>query len=668
MKHLAIIRFWYEGNALSPVEAGKEAFKKREWVSGPEAGAFYRNTNVEVAAVEDFLLNHPDVEAHYVFCTAAYPAGPMETGLFREILGRIEDGLKDRPWHGIYLSLHGSAVTLDEPNPETLLLRRVRGLVGTKVPVAASFDLHAGLNPEMGELVDIVCGYKTYPHIDMYETGTKALSLLGQAMISGKAPVTTIAPAGFAPTSFNMRTNCGPMADMVALARELELKKEFYDVSVFGGFVYADTIDTGASISICADIDASSEACKLARVFLAKAPQFDVILPSAREKLSSIKNILRERSSALPVAVLEPSDNVFSGGAADTPGLLDAVLNSDIKAPSLFAFFWDPALVIRAIRAGVGKKLECSLGGRLTSQFGPPIELTVQVEKLTDGRFINLGPMEKNLKVDLGPTAILKTNKLSIIVTSINIPVNDMAYFILHGLNLSDFAVVYVKAKNHFRSAFEDQFSEIIEVETPGPAASDLSSLFFNHLSDKQMKPEIKTQPADINDAGAIATIHTTSWRDVYRNILPQTYLSDEIEQERKDFWYHKILEKHDSEMIWVIRSGGTIVGFIWTSLTGEPGYDAVIEALHVDINAKNCGYGKRLIKAAVKQLIEDGHQSVCLRVFDDNQAAIEFYQHLGGIKDGTGIDNFASANAPDCRIGWKNIHTLFIQLANSAT
>ncbi len=663
MKHLAVIRFWYEGNAFSPVEAGQDAFKNREWVAGAAAREFYQDTNVEVAAVEDFILDNPGIEAHYIFCTAAYPAGPMETGLFGEILSRIEEGLKARPWHGVYLSLHGSAVTLDDGQPETTLLKRVRERVGTKIPIAASFDLHANLNAEMGRLANIICGYKTYPHVDMYETGAKALNLLGKAMIGNIMPTTTIVLAGFAPTSFYMRTEEGPMADMEALARKAEIENDFYDVSVFGGFVYADTVDTGASISICADFDTTSEASKLANSFLAKAPQFDVKLPPATQKLCELSHSLNQHSLTPPVAIIEPSDNVFSGGGADTPGLLEAAIKSDINAPSLFAFFWDPQLVKRAIEADVGSKLVCKIGGRLTSKFGPPLELTAQVEKLTDGKFSNLGPMEKNLKVDLGPTAILKSNNLSIIVTSANIPVNDMAYFKLHGVNLNEFSIVYVKAKNHFRSAFEGQFSLIMEVETPGPAASDLNSFSFNNLSQKSLKPEVKIRPAGIKDAKTIATIHTSSWRDVYRNILPQAYLNKEIEQERSDFWHRKISGLDESEMLLVANSADIITGFIWITLAGEPGYDAVIEALHIDANAKNCGYGKQLMKAAVEQLIRDGRKSVCLRVFDENTAAIKFYQHIGGIKDGSGIDDFAGANAPDSRIGWKDIHALFARL-----
>jgi len=659
MKHLAIIRFWYEGNAFSPVHATRETFEAREWFSGQTAKDFYQNTNVEIAAVDDFARDNPDVEAHYIFCTAAYPAGPMAAGLFHDILDRIESGLTGRQWHGVYCSLHGSAVTADEAQAEITLLRRVREAVGINTPVAVSFDLHANLNPEIGNLANIVCGYKTYPHIDMLETGAKALDLLGKAMAKEITPVTTIVPAGFAPTSFNMRTGNGPMAEIMRQANRIENDNGFYDVSVFGGFVYADTVDTGASVSICGDKNTTIEAEKLAIYFRALAPKFDIKLPAVEEKLAEVNQSLTKGELKLPVAILEPSDNIFSGGGADTPGLLAAVLRSNIEAASLFAFFWDPQLVQQALIAGVSGRITAKLGGRLTSAFGQPIELAVSVENLTDGKFNNVGPMEKNLPVDLGPTAVLKIDNLSIIVSSNNIPVNDRAYFVLHGIDLNDYSIVYVKAKNHFRSAFEDKFSQIIEVETPGPAASSLDSFSFKNLSDSLLNTEVNIRTAIIGDAKNIARIHTLSWRDVYQNILPEKYLNNEIEQERNEFWHHKLSAKDESELVLNIGSGDVIFGFIWITRSGEPGYDAVIEALHIDTNAKNCGYGKKLMKAAVERLIKDGVKSICLRVFDDNTAAILFYQHIGGVKDQSGIDNFAGANAADSRIGWKDIYTL---------
>jgi len=665
MKQLAVIRFWYEGNAFSPIKATRKSFEKREWFSGPTASVFYKNTNIELAAVDDFVAKNPDIEAQYIFCAATYPAGPMETGLFHDILNHIVKGLRGHEWQGVYLSLHGSAVSADETQAETTLIRRVREIVGTSTPIAATFDLHANLDPGIGELVEIVCGYKTYPHVDMLETATKALELLGRTMAMEITPVSTILPVGFAPTSFNMRTSHGPMADILTQAKNIEQENQFYDVSAFGGFVYADTVDTGASISICSDSSVSTQANNLARYFRARAPRFEIKLALAEKVLSQINHSLNQEKLQLPIAIIEPSDNIFSGGAADTPGLLSAVLNSGIKSPSLFAFFWNPQLVQQAITAGIGGILTAKIGARLTTAFGPPVQITTQVIKFTDGRFKNNGPMEKNMDVDLGPTAILRIDNLSIIVTSNNVPVNDRAYFDLHGVKPAEFAIVYVKAKNHFRSAFEDEFSQIIEVETPGPAASNLDSFAFRNVCDNSLNTQVQVKDASLDDAKAIADIHTSSWRDVYKNILPEGYLTNEIEQERRAFWHKKISNKDPSELVLTITSGEVIFGFIWITRTSEPGYDAVIEALHIDINAKNCGYGKQIMKAAVGRLIDQGAKSICLRVFDDNVAAVQFYQRIGGIKDQSGIDGFAGANAPDSRIGWKDINALLKALTS---
>lgn len=656
MKHLAIIRFWYEGNFFSPVSADADVFRAREWLSGSAAKDFYHGTNIETAAVENFVETSPGIKAHYIFCTAAYPAGPMVSGLFNEILSHIEAGLSGQEWDGVYLSLHGSAVAADTENPELLLLEKVRNLVGS-VSIAVTLDLHANLDPAIGRLADIIIGYKTYPHIDMLETAAKALELLGRTMKGEINPETLIVPAGFAPTSFNMQTASGPMAAIQSEARDSEVTHSFYDVSAFGGFVYADSPQTGASIALCAERghpDAISEADRLADFFLQQAEKLDVHLPQA---VTVLKTLVNEHPA--PIAVLEPSDNVFSGGGADTPELLRAALEIGGGLPSLFAFFWDPGIAAKAHRAGPGAVFDCAFGGRLSHNFGQPVLVSAKVGKLTDGRFVNHGPMEKGLSVELGLTAVMKVGEVHIIVTSRNTPVNDKAYFELHDLDPAEFAVTYVKAKNHFRAAFSEVFSRMIEVETAGPASSNLMTLPFRNIPDDKLFPETPIKRAGIEDADAIAALHTASWRNFYKDILPNTYLDNEIENERTEFWQHKLSNLPQGDLVLITRSGGALSGFIWVARNADPDYDTMIEALHVHSRMRGRGIGTRLIADAVQRLIEDGASSVCLRVFDANQQAVDFYQRLGGVADQKGFDDFTGANAPDTRIGWHDLHGL---------
>ncbi len=670
MKHLAVIRFWYEGNSFSPVPVDAEMFRAREWVSGQDARVFYHGINVEIAAVEGFVETNPEIEAHYVFCAAAYPAGPMVPGLFNSMLGQIEEKLATRDWDGVYLSLHGSSVSADSEHPELSLLESIRNTVGS-IPLAVTLDLHANIEPALGRLANIVVGYKTYPHIDMLETAEKALALLGRSMNGEINPLSLILPAEFAPTSFNMQTASGPMADMIAAARGSEIEHGFYDLSVFGGFVYADSPQTGAAISLCAEKghpDATREATRLSKAFLAQAGNFDVYLPHPAPVLRALSRELASNPGLAPVAVLEPSDNVFSGGGADTPELLRQALEIGVGAPVLFTFFWDPEISAQAHQAGLGAVFDCAFGGRLTDSFGQPVRTSAKVERLTNGQFINQGPMEKGLTVDLGATAVMQVGEVHIIVTSRNIPINDKAYFQLHGLDPADFAVTYVKAKNHFRAAFADVFKRMIEVETPGPASSNMMTFQFRNVPDKKLFPETPVRDAEPEDADATAALHVTSWRKVYKDILPESYLAAEIETERYQFWYWKLVNLPSDELVLTTRSGGALVGFIRVTRTGEPGYDAVIQALHVHPRRRGSGIGKRLLACAVRRLLVAGASSVCLRVFDANKQAIDFYTCLGGIADGKGIDGFAGSNAPDTRIGWTDLNDLLSICGKSPT
>lgn len=163
---------------------------------------------------------------------------------------------------------------------------------------------------------------------------------------------------------------------------------------------------------------------------------------------------------------------------------------------------------------------------------------------------------------------------------------------------------------------------------------------------------------AGARDAAAIATLHTRSWREVYRGILPDAYLDHEVVGERLQYWTDA-LAAPGTGFVLIARHDGAASGFIAVARDGEPGYDAVIDSLHVAAAWRGTGLGRRLIRRAAARLLAEGASSVCLRVFDANTAAISFYRRLGGRPDGTGIDGFAGANMPDTRFGWRDLAAL---------
>lgn len=476
-KKLAVFRLWYEGNAFSPVATGSAEFGAREWTKGDAALAAARGTATELAAVAAFADTHPEWEVTVLRCASANPGGPIEDAVFEALREELLADLAGTRWDAVYLSLHGAAITRSRLAPELDLVRGVRAAVGA-VPIAASFDLHANLNPGMAQLVDVASGYRTYPHVDMRETAARVLGLLDRTVAGELRPAGAIQNTGRLLGSFNMRTDAGPMAALQALARSRE-SAPVLDVSMFGGFPYADTPDCGASVMVYADASraaAAEAAAELAIAIRDREPEFAPALVSPEAGL-------RQALEGPPglVALTDPADNPYSGGAADTPGLFHALMRRAPRVPAVFAYFCDPEVVDTAWRAGVGTHLILLLGGKRSAAFGRGVEVEADVLRLTPGKFRNVGPMEHGLTVALGRTAVLGARDVKVIVTERIGPANDPAFFALHGIDLARTRLLCVKAKNHFRAAFGDACAAIIDVDCPGPACADLRQLPFRN-------------------------------------------------------------------------------------------------------------------------------------------------------------------------------------------
>ena len=477
MPKLAAARLWFEGNSFAPEPTPLSAFMGREWVAGEEALARYRGTATELGALGTFLATRPHWDMTVLRCTAAQPGGPMSDAAFATWMEEVEQGLAQGGFEGCYLSLHGACVTESDPEADLTILRRVRAALGPRAKLVASFDFHGNVSPQMIGLLDGASVYRTYPHVDMDQAATRALTLLERAL-EGRANHGALVKLPMVLHSFHMRHEAGPMAEVWAEAAAAE-RAPILDASLFGGFAWGDSPWAGPSAMVWAEAHAPARALarRLADSIAARQTRFAVTLPSPEEAL-------RQALAAPPglVALLDPADNPLSGGAADTPGLLRLLVEKPPGVETVFCFLHDAAAVQAAQAAGLGGRFARALGGRTTPAFGPPVMLEGVVETLTNGRFLNTGPMEHGAPVDLGATAVIRRGALRVVLTSNKEAAVDPAFFALHGIALDGVRLLANKAKNHFRAAFAARCSAILECDTPGPAALDLAALPFRHV------------------------------------------------------------------------------------------------------------------------------------------------------------------------------------------
>lgn len=481
MYRLAVARFSHEGNSFSPVPTGLPAFR-REWYRGQEAEAVYRGTTTEGGGAVAFLDAGPEWRGTFLRMTGATPAGPVTRDAYEAIVGEIVADLRDSArddgnWDAVFLSLHGAMLVegMDLADHETI--RRVREAIGPDIPLGVSLDLHANLDPRIAGLVTFAAGFKEHPHTDMKETAERVLDVLDRTVRGEARPVGHIAKLDAILPSINMRTAEGPMAELEAFARGLEFDPRILDASPFGGFSYGDTAVAGAGAMVFADGDAAlarQAAERLVDEMRDRRDRFYIALPSAQEGIA-----MALQGGVRPVAVIDSGDNPLSGGIADTPEMLRALLAAAPAVPCVFAFFADPALVERCRAAGVGGAVEGTLGGRISGEFGAPVPFAGTVLRLTDGDYVNAGPMMHGLPMSLGPTAVIGVGSVSIVVTTACGSAHDPAFFTLHGIDVDAVAVLCVKAKNHFRAAFGTVCPMMIDIDAPGPAALDIARFRF---------------------------------------------------------------------------------------------------------------------------------------------------------------------------------------------
>lgn len=478
MPHIAVARLWFEGNSFAPVPTPLAAFESREWVAGEAALERYRGTATELGALCDFLAVRPGWHATVLRCTSAQPGGPMTAEALSAWREEVEAGLRAGRFDGVYLSLHGACVAEGEPEADRTTIARIRAIIGPAVPLVASFDFHGNIPADLPELLDGASVYRTYPHVDMDAAASRALQQLDRLLSGAPRAFGHVAKRPMVLHSFHMRDAGGPMAEVWAEAAALETKPVL-EASPFGGFAWGDTPGAGpCGMAWATDAGAAREAAeRIADAIAARAARFAVTLPSPEAALAT--------ALAAPPglsALLDPADNPLSGGIADTPALLRTLVAARLEVPTVFAFLHDPAAVAAAREVGIGATLTRPLAAQVTRDFGAPVEGRWMVERLTDGRFVNTGPMERGAPVDLGATVVLRMGTLGVIATARKEAAVDPAFFALHGIDLGATRLLANKAKNHFRAAFAPLCSAITECDCPGPAALDLAALPFRHV------------------------------------------------------------------------------------------------------------------------------------------------------------------------------------------
>jgi len=329
--------------------------------------------------------------------------------------------------------------------------------------------------------------------------------MLHKILIGEIKPVAVLKKPPMLPTSQRMTTDRDPMQRLMIRARAAKADVRVLNVTVAGGFPPADVEEAGFSVLVTTNndpelaerlaSDLALEAWKRREDFLGGVSTF----AEAAEVISS------RTAGSKPIVLVDIGDNPWTGGPGDSAELVRFLLDQRI-ANAAVALVSDPESVAWCVTVGAGAGIGLNLGGKTDRLHGEPLPVRVRVRLISDGLYVNAGPMMAGVGVDLGPTALVEIGpeRLLVLITSRAETPIDLNIFRRHGIDPLKLNVIGLKGKGHFRAAFEPMASRVVLVEGPGITGADLTRLPF-----KRIRRPI--WPLDSEAQWIESTVHPTS-------------------------------------------------------------------------------------------------------------------------------------------------------------
>jgi microcystin degradation protein MlrC len=470
---IAVGQLWQETNTFNPLATTQLDFENFGVLRGGELVEQMAETN-ELGGFIQALRTWPErPEIVGLVRLPAWPGGVATRATCDWLLRELVDALEGAgSVDGVLLALHGAMVADTAPDVEGDVLEAVRTILGPRIPLVATLDLHANVTNKMVRAADALVLYHTAPHIDVFETGLRGAGVLRRILIDGARPVTAFVKLPLVVPAERANTQ-----DAASVSHSFRLRLEDLERHprvLAAGLAtvqpWLDIPDLGSAVVVVADADAelarARGAALAADVWQRRCDYLPVLVP--------VEEAVREahRHSDGLVVLSDSADATTSGAPGDSTWLLRELLTYEWPRPALVPLV-APEVVAEAARRGVGAALTTPLGGVRDHRFSRPLTVHTRVERLFDARFVMSGHLARNMPIDMGPAALLRQGNVCIIVTSRSGP--HFAPDLFHAAGLDPFAAAVLVAKSPcgFRAAYEHRARKVVLVRAPGCAPAD---------------------------------------------------------------------------------------------------------------------------------------------------------------------------------------------------
>jgi microcystin degradation protein MlrC len=481
MAVIAVGGIQHETNVFGPYPASFEVFAARdEWpplCRGERMLEEVDGMNLPVTGAIERLRELGHRVVPLLWCSAT-PSAQVTEDAFERISAMFLETLSTTPVDAVLLDLHGAMVCEHRPDGDGELLRRIRTVVGDAVPIAACLDLHANVSELMVTESSLLEIYRTYPHVDMSDSGARTADLLDLLLRHGLArfPAVAVRRTDFLiPPVFGC-TLVDPARAIYQHLRDL-IEDKVAGLSLACGFPLSDVHEAGP-VLVAYGFDT-----------LAVEKAADDLLGEIERREAEFKGRLYDVEEAVseairlsgpavgPVILADSQDNPGGGGSGDTTEILRE-------------------LVRRGAQQALVGVINISIGGKSGLPGNEPFAAEFRVLALSNGRFRASGPMLAGAEMDFGLTTLLETGGVRIAVGSRAIQTMDQSMFRHLGIEPCEQRIIALKSSVHFRNDFQYFATAVLSVIAPGPVSVDLTRVPFSdsrlrRLAQKGIKPAL---------------------------------------------------------------------------------------------------------------------------------------------------------------------------------
>ncbi len=405
---------------------------------------------------------------------------PASRRTFDALLGELTRDLEAAgDVDGVLLSLHGSFAAEGIDDADGAVLQAVRDRIGPDVPLMAVHDMHCNLTRAMIDPVDVLAVMRTYPHVDMRERALHVADLMEATLAGDLKPTMAFRQLPLLWSAPRMIDAEAPMSEVLERVVEMNASERVVSVSLGVGYQWVDSPAVGASTVVVTDDDLPR-----AQVFADQLAGWvwerreDWVAPT----LKAVDALEQgDASGEFPIVLADQADNTGGGAPGDGTEVLRLFVERDLQS-AVVLYVVDPNAARRAHVAGVGETIEVEVGGHSHVSLGPPVVMQAEVVALSDGEFVYDGPMWKGVSDEVGPTAWLRQDGVSVVVISLPQQPVDLSLCRTLGMQPADFRYICVKSTGHFRSGFGPIAGSIFNVDANGLLSQSFTDLPYSQL------------------------------------------------------------------------------------------------------------------------------------------------------------------------------------------